>query len=114
MIFSSFASFYNSEDPYKALGPIPKVDPPKIFEISSATLSSLSKLVTTDIRKAFEEDGVVAIRGLLTSSQMEALDAATHHLIEQKLDTTTQQSRRERPSAQFFVQHDNLILRGIH
>jgi hypothetical protein len=40
---------------YKKLGPPPKVDPPRIFEFKKTE----ARLVTNEMRKAYEKDGVI-------------------------------------------------------
>jgi hypothetical protein len=59
---------------------------------------------------AFEKDGVVAIRGLLTQRQMDRLDLASYEIIVQQLNGTTREQRMQLPSTQFFTVRDNLAL----
>lgn len=64
---------------YQALGPLPKIDPPKIFQFQDGM-----PLVSDEIRKAFQTDGVIAIRGLLDDDLLKLLDKASANLVEEK------------------------------
>lgn len=102
-------------DPYKLLGPVPRIDPPYFFELPESVLQPNSVTTTTPLVSkkmfaAFEKDGVVAIRGLLTRNQMDRLDVASRKIIEEQLNASTREQRKLRPSTQFFTVRDNLAL----
>ena len=63
---------------YQALGPPPKVDPPKIFQFQEGM-----PLVSDEMRAAFQKNGVIAIRGLLDDDLLKNLDKASADLVEE-------------------------------
>jgi hypothetical protein len=68
-------------DAYSKLGPVPVIDPPRIFEIQADD----PPIVSSEMRDAFEKDGVIAVRGLLSADLLYRLDVASSDLImEQK------------------------------
>lgn len=83
---------------YKSLGPVPKIDPPKIFVVTP----NGSSLVTDEIRAAFEKDGVVAVRGLLSRNLLDRLDGASNELV-QRQQEKDKQRRQKRTRTQFHM-----------
>jgi len=65
---------------YNHLGPLPKLDPPRVYSIHDDSIKS--------IHKAYQKDGVVAVRGLIPTGLLERLDEESHKL-------TLQESERK-------------------
>jgi hypothetical protein len=61
------------EEKYEALGPVPEIDPPKVFHVQEDSLES--------IRDAYGQDGVVAVRGLISDELWQRLDKESQELI---------------------------------
>lgn len=63
---------------YRKLGPPPKIDPPRVFEIQK------EMLVSVEMRRAFEKDGVIAVRGLVDQNTLNLMDTASMELIQEQ------------------------------
>jgi hypothetical protein len=91
---------------YQQLGSPPRIDKPRIFSIPRRGDGDYSSsLLTTEMRTAFQKDGVIAVRGLIsTEGLLDRLDAAATKLIDSKGSRTTGQTshRKHRRSGKQF------------
>ena len=65
---------------YKNLGPVPTIDPPRVFEVDTSAISTPT-LLSDDMREAFDKDGVIALRGLIDEDLLKLLDKDSNELI---------------------------------
>ena len=88
-------------DAYSKLETMPKIDPPHIFVIET----SKNEAPWAEMMSAFEKDGVIAVRGLLSSNLLDRLDAASTELIKKrnKKKQARHDGRRKQPSRQFHT-----------
>ena len=95
-------------DAYSKLGPVPVIDPPRIFEIQADD----APIVSSEMRDAFEKDGVIAVRGLLSADLSSRLDAASNDLImEQKAKNKAKPLTGQKKQTQFFSVKQGAIFR---
>jgi hypothetical protein len=100
-------------DAYSKLGPVPAIDPPRIFEIKADD----PPIVSSEMRAAFEKDGVIAVRGLLSADILSRLDVASNDLImEQKAKNKNKEKPRgaftgQKKQTQFFSVKQGAIFR---
>jgi ectoine hydroxylase-related dioxygenase (phytanoyl-CoA dioxygenase family) len=80
------STFSREERAYRALGPVPNLEPPVIFETPP---QQESLLLSDEMRRAYTRDGVVAFRGLLSEHDLYALDQATQALVREQHDKNT-------------------------
>ena len=92
------------ESSYPSLGPVPKIDPPRIFDIHDGKVSD-------EIRRAFNKDGVVAIRGLLSEEYLQRLDRASSVLVKEQKEQDSQR-KRKRQGTQFYTVRQGAIFRS--
>eukprot|EP00980_Cylindrotheca_fusiformis_P019548 scaffold6776_cov124-Cylindrotheca_fusiformis.AAC.3 len=97
------------DEQYLKLGPPPKLGPARIFEFQK------TQLVSTEMRRAFEKDGVIAVRGLIDQDSLNLLDAASMKLIhdqqeKERLKPRGALSGNRRPrKRQFYATNHSLI-----
>jgi hypothetical protein len=95
---------------YRKLGPPPKMDPPRVFQFQK------TPLVSNEMRKAFEKDGVIAVRGLIDQDSLKLLDAASMGLIQDqqqkdKLKPRGALSANRTPrKRQFYATNHSIVL----
>ncbi|KAL7561880.1 hypothetical protein ACA910_014255 [Epithemia clementina (nom. ined.)] len=87
-----------------------ELDPPVIYQYSTETLET--------IKKAYVQDGVVAVRGLISPGLLNRLDEASRSLVQEQFTQTKHKkthdhltTRRTRNGTQFFTSHHGLIFR---
>jgi Phytanoyl-CoA dioxygenase (PhyH) len=130
--FEHFWSTPSAEDlAHRKLGPLPTIGPATIFEVSAhprrqrgggepysiAEGSTVNSLVSKEMSRSFEEDGVIAIRGLLDPNLLDELDRETMKLVveqrEKDLAKAKERPRvltgRPRPAKQFFAVRQGAI-----
>jgi hypothetical protein len=100
------------ETAYQQLGPIPKIDAPRIFEFRR------EELVTEEMRIAFAKDGVIAVRGILDPELLERLDAASNSLILEQQAKNKKKPKiltgRKTPSnSQFFTVQQGAVFLNL-
>jgi hypothetical protein len=93
------------------LGPVPKVDPPRIFQVNPKDKSL--PLVTQEMRDAFDKDGVIAVRGLLLDNTdlWNRLDVASQALVSEQQAKNSNKpkpkgsltNRNKKSGSQFFT-----------
>lgn len=120
---SFFERLSPEEIAYRALEPAPSLAPSTIYNRSSSVVQQLSPeelpalLLSEEMRVAFERDGVIAIRGLLDASTLNALDVATMGLVREQQQKNIAKSQ-ERPKVmtgrkpsgkQFYTVRQNAI-----
>lgn len=103
----------SDEKAYRALGPIPKLEPPRIFDFTSTTKEASSTsdgvFVSDEMRKAFEKDGVIAIRGLIDADLLNLLDISSKDLVREPQQQNELKpkgplnSRTRKKGTQFFT-----------
>lgn len=110
---------YNDID----LGPIPEIDPPYIFIVDeSKTIMTkgdddddnavlLSSIPTIDMMKAYETDGAIAIRGLLSNNILNQLDIESSILIHEEQMKRQKQSKK---NTQFYTVRHNVLFHNYH
>eukprot|EP00934_Nitzschia_sp_Nitz4_P006015 Nitzschia sp. Nitz4//scaffold126_size65214//206//3751//NITZ4_006144-RA/size65214-augustus-gene-0.60-mRNA-1//1//CDS//3329534653//6005//frame0 len=78
-LLASSSSSLSSEDAvelaYQALGPIPDIGPPQVFPWEEHRLSEEEPRVSEALVRLYQQDGVIAIRGLLDPSLLDRLDS---------------------------------------
>lgn len=102
---------------YRKLGPPPKIDPPIIFQFQK----NGEHLVSSEMRRAFEKDGVIAVRGLLDDEILNQLDEASLEMIHEQHQKDKLKPRGalsggpKRPNKkQFFTtQHGTIFRKNI-
>eukprot|EP00978_Attheya_sp_CCMP212_P016871 scaffold44529_cov39-Attheya_sp.AAC.2 len=90
---------------YTDLGPIPTIDPPVIYNVSSA--ASLNET----LRNVYHRDGVIAIRGLLSEDLLQQLDKESTQVLEQ-MDKDGKISKKATNGKQFHAVQHHLALRN--
>jgi hypothetical protein len=85
------------DEAYNKLPPTPKIPPAKIYHF----ISGEGPFVTNEMRLAYENDGVIAVRGLLTSEQLEMLKIASDQVVLAS-ETPEERSRKKRRSERQF------------
>lgn len=109
-----------SEKAYRKLGPVPNIEPPKIFHIQDL-LRNENNLISEEMHQAFERDGIIAVRGLLDASILNALDEATLEMVSQEREIIEAKSKKKpklltgkkRPPKQFFTVNQGAIFSSI-
>jgi len=92
---------------YRKLGPVPDFDPPRVYNVEHDSLH--------DIRQAYETDGVVAVRGLISTELLHRLDVESTQLIvqeqERKHPTTDNHQKRskQQQSTQFHTMYQSPV-----
>ena len=102
---------------YRKLGPPPKIDPPIIFQFQK----NGEHLVSSEMQRAFEKDGVIAVRGLLDDEILNQLDEASLEMIHEQHQKDKLKPRGalsggpKRPNKkQFFTtQHGTIFRKNI-
>lgn len=104
------AALSPEEKAYRQLGPPPRaVGPPQIYQIDDSTLAAADQ-ITHDIQVAYQHDGVVAIRGLVSPTLLHDLQQASDQLVrEQHLQNA--QKRFKVRGKQFFTVHHGAVFR---
>ena len=102
-------------DPYSKLGPAPKIDPPHIFVLDTTNDEQTSHAIWAEMQSAFEKDGVIAVRGLLSSDLMDRLDEASTELImkQNEKNNARWRGRRAQPSTQFHTVEVGTIFQPV-
>jgi hypothetical protein len=103
------------------LGPVPTMDPPRIFHLTNTTTVTpqtqhytltheppVIKL-TNEMREEFLKDGVIAVRGLLSEQLLRELDQEADIFVE---DQFIKNRRNPKRGTQFFTQKIGIALRG--
>lgn len=100
-------------DPYNKLGPVPKLDSPFIFQVLPYTVHNntvTNVAITEGMRRAFEKDGVIAIRGLIDETLLNRLDEEARVIVEEKKI----KQKQKRSGTQFFTeQHGSIFLEPL-
>ena len=86
------------DEAYNKLPPTPKIAKAKIYQVTSP---GEGPFVTNEMRIAYENDGVIAVRGLLTSEQLEMLKMASDQVVP-ATETPEERSRKKRKSERQF------------
>ena len=113
---------------YRQLGPPPRIGPATIFEVnvsgggeptSNAERSTVPvpNLVSRAMRESFENDGVIALRGLLDRKLLDELDQETMKLVVEQRRRETEKAKerpkvltgRPRMPKQFFTVNQGAI-----
>jgi hypothetical protein len=94
-IILSLSLRVSSSSPNDSLGPIPTIDPPRIFHIQGNSLLSgeMEEIVDLQILNSYKKDGVVAIRGLLSDDTLDRLDHEGNVFIQHQFDKKKSRSR---------------------
>lgn len=90
---------------YSRLPPTPKIAPPKIFKVKNTEGS----FVTKQMRFAYENDGVIAVRGLLTKDQMDMLETASDQIVPGEQKPEERSRKRGRSERQFHTVQSGAI-----
>ena len=82
------------DDLYSNLGPIPEVDPPRVYSVDADDGDSMET-----IHEAYKKDGVVAVRGLIPAELLDRLDLESRQLIakEQERKQSSSSSKKNGP-----------------
>lgn len=96
---------------YRSLGPVPDIDPPKIFLVDTAVDAQEKSLVTQEIMQAYGKDGVVAIRGLIDDELMDALDRDSAALVHSPPQGGGKVNRKKK-GTQFHTVHSGALFRA--
>jgi len=91
-------------DPYTKLGPVPIIDPPRIYPANE-----VHPFVSDEIRRAYQKDGVVAVRGLIDSDLLQALDRESAMLVDEHRQKSKGNNKRQ--GTQFHMAIHNSIFR---
>ncbi|CAB9505373.1 expressed unknown protein [Seminavis robusta] len=83
------------EEMYEQLGPVPEMRPPVVFSIDDDL---------DEIHAAYKQEGVVAVRGLVSADLLERLDEASRELI-----TKDPGSKKNQRNKQFHTMQQNPI-----
>jgi hypothetical protein len=102
---------------YRRLGRTPTIGPPVVFQMEAPLDPNQSVIVSEEMRASFERDGVIAIRGLIDSKTLDALDSATMKLVKkQQKETAAKDNQRPKvltgrkpAGSQFFIVRQNAI-----
>lgn len=88
---------------YAKLPPTPKIGPAKVYEVDIT--NNIDQLfVTKQMRLAFEQDGVIAVRGLLTDEEMDMLEQASNQIVlGERQEQDKNRSNRGRSERQFHT-----------
>lgn len=73
---------------YKKLGPIPEIDPPRVFSINDDSMES--------IHQAYRKDGVVAVRHLISPELLDKLESESQKIIQDEEASKTKPSKRKK------------------
>ena len=107
------------DEAYRNLGPIPKVDAPRIFQFQKTE----NGFVSTEMRKAFEIEGAIAVRGILNKDILKQLDDASIEIITNQREKDLLKPRgplsgggKVRPNKkQFFTtQHGTIFSKNLN
>lgn len=110
-----------------SLGPIPQIDPPNIYAIPSNHYNNNNEQsndannnvdkkppqqlpvfeLSDEMRTAFEKDGVVAIRGLLSTDLLHRLDIESDKLIQQQRNSN--KNKQKQKNTQFFTTRHSVL-----
>jgi hypothetical protein len=102
---------------YRYLGPTPTIGSPFVFQIEAPLDPNQSMMLSEKMIAAFERDGVIAVRGLIDSKSLDALDSATMKLVteQQQKNTAIAHQRpkvltgRKPAGSQFYTVRQNAI-----
>lgn len=110
--FSWYLNIQDSLSPeekaYRKLGPpAHPVGPAKIYQVSTASNEhkAVADQVTNDMKEAYRQDGVVAIRGLIPPDLLRELQTASDQLIQEQHYNNIQQRFKVRGKQFFTVKH---------
>jgi len=90
---------------YAKLPPTPKIAPPKIYKVTTGE----RPFVTKQMRLAFENDGVIAVRGLLTPEQIGLLVTASDQVVPAEQSPEERNSKKRRSERQFHTVQSGAI-----
>lgn len=93
------------EEAYAKLPPTPKIAPFKIYKVDNNN----GPFVTKQMRLAYENDGVVAVRGLLSKHQMDLLETASNQLVPAQLAPEERKRKRGKSERQFHTVQSGAI-----
>ena len=93
------------EEAYAKLPPTPRIAPPKIYKVSLGE----GPLVTKQMQIAFENDGVIAVRGLLTQEQIDMLVTASDQIVPAVQNPEERNRKRGRSERQFHTVQSGAI-----
>lgn len=104
---SEATSDSNFDDLYKELGPVPEKRQARVFSIERDSME--------DIHVAYKEDGVVAVRGLISPALLERLDEVSRTLINQESERQhgSPTRRQKKWDKQFHTMQQNPIYLDI-
>lgn len=92
------------ERAYRALGRPPHpVGPTVIYEINAT--EAVAVQITQAIQRAYQYDGVVAVRGLISPALLSDLQEATHQLVQEQQYSNARKRFHVRGKQFFTVQH---------
>jgi hypothetical protein len=86
LLVSIGVSFWVNQKPktaYEQLGPIPKIGPPTIFNVSTETTPRQSWL-TDEMKDAYLQDGVIALRGVVPEDLLVRLEEASQTFLDEQ------------------------------
>ena len=106
LIISLAMTLYTEKSPYERLGPIPIIDPPRIFSLQSEQMEPACE---RQLLEAYQKDGVVAVRGLVSNELLERLVHESNVFIDDQLE---KKGSRSRDSTQFFTSKHGVIFRN--
>jgi hypothetical protein len=115
MLFLSFgcALFLQTpKSPYDQLGPIPAIDPPRIFDLRPESIldnDSDDQAIKKELHHAYQKDGVVAVRGLISDNLLQRLLHESDMFIQEQHDKA---KGRSRGSTQFFTSKHGVIFQN--
>lgn len=95
------------DDLYKKLGPIPELDPPRVYSIGVDGGDSME-----EISEAYKKDGVVAVRGLIPEGLLNRLDIESRQLVAKEQErkhssSKNNSSKRPQQSMQFHTMYQS-------
>lgn len=96
---------YTVEELYETLGPVPSIGPPIIYEVTNPLLNE-SLLAT------YEEDGVIAFRGLISEELMQKLDRESSQLLFE-MDEDGKLSKGATSGKQFHAVKNSVAFQNI-
>ena len=87
------------------MGPVPAIDPPYVFEIEPTM--GRKNLVSAEMKRAFNQDGVIAVRGVINEDDLKLLDEATRGMLLEQEEKNSKKpktlSGRKQAAQQFYT-----------